>query len=305
MPHETTTATKDAWAPFSAPPPGYSLGGVVSVEPHSPALLPAPSVVTPPAFPGLALAIPADVANQIDALTRSALDGAGLAELPSFEELATETTFGPDAGRLAKAGLSRPLAASVARWGSALYHFGSRLADARTAAQWASDVNGRAVERREEVDATELIFIRKRAGQWGGGGLCADWRNRVADRPDIAPPERDATAAHARLVAYQLEGRLRHLLSTGGIPCRMAIALAATFDGAGWSETACMLAGEMTGAAMTAIAPGAFTAGPKLRRVTSGSAKREAAERARLESWIASAAHGAVRWAEQTWRITG
>lgn len=63
-----------------------------------------------------------------------------------------------------------------------------------------------------------------------------------------------------------------------------------------------MLAGEMTGAAMTAIAPGAFTAGPKHRCVTSGLAKREATERARLESWIASVAHDAVRWAEQTWR---
>lgn len=304
MLHETT-ATKDPWVPFSAPPPGHSIGGVVSVEPHSPALLPAPSIVASPAFPELSLAIPTEVANQIDALTRSALDGAGLADLPAFEELATETTFGPDAGRLAKAGLPRPLAASVARRGSALFHFGSHLADARTAAQWASDATGRAVERRDEVDAAELIFVRRRAGQWGGGGLCANWRSHIADRPDIAPPERDANAAQARLVAYQFEGRLRHLLTTGGIPCRMAVALAATFDGAGWSETACMLAGEMTGAAMTAIAPGAFIAGPKRRRVTSGSAKREAAERARLESWIASAAHGAVRWAEQTWRITG
>jgi hypothetical protein len=304
MPHETTTATKDAWAAFSAKPAGHLIGGVVTVNPNSPARLPAPSIVAPPAFPGLALAIPVDVANQIDALTRSALNGAGLADLPPFEELATETTFGPDAGRLVKAGLSRPIAASVARWGSALYHFGTRLADARMAAQWASDATGRAIERRDEVDAAELIFIRRRAGQWGGGGLCANWRGHVADRPDIAPPERDAKAAHSRLVAYQVEGRLRHLLSTGGIPCRMAVALAATFDGAGWSETACMLAGEMTGAAMTAIAPGAFTAGPKLRRMTSGLAKREATERARLESWIASVAHDAVRWAEQTWRIT-
>jgi hypothetical protein len=299
MLHKTVVVTKDAWAPFSAPPSGYSLGELAPVEQAT------PSVVAPPAFPGLSLAIPTEVASQIDALTRSALDGAGLADLPAFEELATETTFGPDAGRLAKAGLSRPLAASVARWGSALFHFGSRLADSRTVAQWASDATGRAVERRDEVDAAELIFVRRRAGQWGGGGLCANWRDRVADRSDIGPPERDGNAAHARLVAYQVEGRLRHLLSTGGIPCRMAIALAATFDGAGWSETACMLAGEMTGAAMTAIAPGAFTAGPKLRRVTSGSAKREAAERDRLESWIASTAHGAVRWAEQTWRITG
>ena len=124
----------------------------------------------------------------------------------------------------------------------------------------------------------------------------------MADRPDIAPPERDTNAAHSRLVAYQVEGRLRHLLTTGGIPCRMALALAATFDGAGWSEMSCMLAGEMTGAAMTAIAPGAFTTGPKRRLETSGLAKREATERARLESWIASMAHDAVRWAEQTWR---
>jgi hypothetical protein len=83
----------------------------------------------------------------------------------------------------------------------------------------------------------------------------------------------------------------------------MAVALAATFDGAGWSETACMLAGEMTGAAMTAIAPGAFIAGPKRRRVISGLAKREATERARLETWVAGVAHEAVRWAEQTWRV--
>ena len=134
--------------------------------------------------------------------------------------------------------------------------------------------------------------------------MCANWRDHVANRPDIAPPERDAKAAYTRLVAYQIEGRLRHLLSTGGIPCRMAVALAAIFDGAGWSETACMLTGEMTGAAMTAIAPGAFTPGPKLRRATPGLAKREATERARLESWIASVAHDAVRWAELTWRTT-
>lgn len=278
------------------------MGGVVTVEPNSPARLQAALIVGPSAFPGLALAIPVEVANQIDALTRSALDGAGLADLPAFEELATETTFGPDAARLGNAGLSRPLAASIARWGSALYHFGSRLADARTAAQWASDATGRAVERREEVDAAELIFVRRRASQWGGGGLCANWLNQIADRLDIAPPERDANAAHSRLVAYQVEGRLRHLLATGGIPCRMAVGLAATFDGAGWSETACMLVGEMTGAAMTAIAPGAFTAGPKLRRMSSGLAKRRAAELAQLESWIASVAHEAVRWAEHTWR---
>ena len=305
MLHETTAAEKDARAGFSARPAGHSIGGMVAVEPNLPAPPPAPSIIAPPAFPGLSLAIPADVSRQIDALTRSALDGAGLADLPAFEELATETTFGPDAGRLGKAGLSRPLAASVARWGSALFQVGSRLADARTAAQWASDATGRAVERREEADAAELMFIRRRAGEWGGGGLCADWRNRVANRPDIAPPERDTKATHSRLVAYQVEGRLRHLLTTGGIPCRMAVALAAIFDGAGWSETTCMLAGEMNGAAMTAIAPGAFTAGPKLRRVKSGSAKREATERARLESWTASVAHEAVRWAEQTWRITG
>jgi hypothetical protein len=306
MPQETTTATKNPWVILSAQTSRHSNGGKVAVEPCSTDRLTTPvdfCIVHPPAFPGLALAIPVDVAHQIDALTRSALVGASLADLPTFEELATERTFGPDAGRLVvNTGLSRSLAASVARWGSALYHLGTRLNDARTAAQWASDATRRAVERRDEVDAADLIFIRRRAGQWGGGGLCANWRNYVADRPDIAPPERDAKAAHTRLVAYQVEGRLRHLLSTGGLPCRMAVALAATFDGAGWSEMSCMLAGEMTGAAMTAIAPGAFTAGPKLRRKTSGMAKRETTERARLENWIASVAHDAVRWAEQAWR---
>lgn len=278
MPHKTTTATKDEWAAFSACPAGHSIGGVVTVEPNSPVPMPAPSIVAPPAFPGLSLAIPADVSRQIDALTRTALDGAGLADLPAFEELATETTFGPDVGRLTKAGLSRPLAASVARWGSAVYHFGTRLVDARSAAQWASDATVRAVERRGEVDAANLVYVRKVAGQWGGAGTHVCWRNDIATRPDIAPPERDAKAANARLVAYQVEGRLRHLLSTGGLPCRMAVGLAATFDGPGWSETACMIAGEMTGAQKHRLA------------------KREA------EKWIASVAHDAVRWAELTWR---
>jgi hypothetical protein len=303
MPQEAIITTNDAWAACSARPAGHSIGELVEVATRAPAPLPAPSTVTPQAFPGLALLIPVEVANQIDALTRSALDGAGLANLPAFEELATETTFGPDMGRLVKAGLGRPLAASVARWGSTLYHLSARLADARTAAQWASDATGRAVERRQEVDAANLVYIRKVAGQWGGAETHQRWRDDIATRPDIAPQERDATASQARLVAYQVEGRLRHLLTTGGIPCRMAVALAATFDGAGWSETACMLAGEMTGSAMTAIAPGAFIAGPNLRRMTSGLAKREAAERARLESWMASVAHDAVRWAEQTWRL--
>jgi hypothetical protein len=300
MQDDPTRTTKEAWAVFFARPAGHLIGAMLPAEPCSPARL--QSIVAPPSFPGLALAIPAAAANQIDALTRSAFDGPGLADLPAFEELATQTTFGPDAGRLVKAGLGRPLAASVARWGSALYHLGTRLSDARTTAQWASNATGRAVERRDKVDAAELIFIRSRAGQWGGADLCANWRNHIADRPEIAPPERDAKAAQARLVAYQVEGRLRHLLSTGGIPCRMALALAAIFDGAGWSETACMLAGEMTSATMIAIAPGAIAAGPKLRRVTAGVAKREATERARLESQIASLAHEAVRWAEQTWR---
>jgi beta-glucosidase len=56
------------------------------------------------------------------------------------------------------------------------------------------------------------------------------------------------------------------------------VGLAATFDGPGWSETACMIAGEMTGAQKHRLA------------------KREA------EKWIASVAHDAVRWAELTWR---
>lgn len=260
MPHVPTTATKDAWAVASNPPAG----------------LPAPHVVAPPAFPGLALAVPVDVADQIDALTRSALDGASLSGLPTFDGLATEATFGPDVGRLAKAGLSRPLAASLARWGSALYHLGTRLADARTAAQWASGKHQRAIDRRKEVDTANLVFVRKRAGQWGGAGIHQQWRDDITNRPDLAPPGRDADATQARLAAYRLEGRLRHLLVTGGIPCRMAVALAATFDGAGWSETACMLAGEMDR--------------PGTKPVIAG--------------WIASVAHDAVRWAELTWRTT-
>jgi hypothetical protein len=147
---------------------------------------------------------------------------------------------------MSKAGLSRPLAASVARWGSALYHFGTRLADARTAAQWASDATGRAIERREAVDAANLVYVRKIAGQWGGAETHQRWRDDIATRPEIAPPERDANAVHSRLVAYQIEGRLRHLFSVGGQPSRMAVGLAAIFDGAGWSETSCMLASEMT-----------------------------------------------------------
>lgn len=240
MPHETTT-TKDAWAAFSARLAGHSIGGMATVGTNSPAPLPAPSKVCPPAFPGLALAIPIEAANQIDALTKSALDGAGLADLPTFEELATETTFGPDVGRLVKAELGRPLAASVARWGSALYHLGTRLADARTAAQWTSDATGRAVERRQEVDAANLVYVRKVAGQWGGAGTHVCWRNDIASRPDIAPPERDAKATQARLVAYQVEGRLRHLLSTGGIPvARQSLWLRSSTGPAGRRRRACL-----------------------------------------------------------------
>jgi hypothetical protein len=55
-------------------------------------------------------------------------------------------------------------------------------------------------------------------------------------------------------------------------------------------------------ALFTLSATSAFAAGPKRRRVISGLAKREATERARLESWVAGVAHEAVRWAEQTWR---
>jgi hypothetical protein len=271
MSHEATTATKDPWAALSARLEGYSIGVVVKAEPGL-------SVVTPPAFPGLSLAVPAGVSRKIDALTRSSLDGAGLVDLPNFEDLATETTFGPDAGRLSRAGLSPPVAASVARWGSALYHFGSHLADARTAAQWASGKHQRAVDRRKKVDAANSLFVRSRSGQWGGAGVHQQWRDDVATRADIAPPERDTDAMQARLRVYQLEGRLRYLLCTGGLPCRMAVALAASFDGAGWSETACMLAGEMT---------------PLNAKV---------AECKRNTGWIASVAHDAVRWAELTWR---
>ena len=42
-------------------------------------------------------------------------------------DLAAETTFGPDAGRMVDAGLPKPLAVSVGRWGSGLYHFATRL----------------------------------------------------------------------------------------------------------------------------------------------------------------------------------
>jgi hypothetical protein len=80
MPHETATITKDTWATFSARPAAHSIGGLVTVEPNSSAHVPVPSIVAPPAFPGLPLAIPVEVANQIEALTKSALDGAGLAE---------------------------------------------------------------------------------------------------------------------------------------------------------------------------------------------------------------------------------
>jgi hypothetical protein len=66
----------------------------------------------------------------------------------------------------------------------------------------------------------------------------------------------------------------------GGLPVAWAVALAATFDGAGWSETACMLAAEMA-------PPGA-----------------KPVERTRTAGWVASLAHDAARWAEQSWRMT-
>jgi hypothetical protein len=54
---------------------GIRLGGVVMVKPNSPARLPAPSIVAPPAFPGLALAVPVEVANQIEASLELARQG--------------------------------------------------------------------------------------------------------------------------------------------------------------------------------------------------------------------------------------
>lgn len=71
MPQETTTATKNPWVILSAQTSRHSIGGKVAVEPCSTAPLPAPSTVAPPAFPGLALAIPLEVSNQIDAMALS------------------------------------------------------------------------------------------------------------------------------------------------------------------------------------------------------------------------------------------
>lgn len=276
MPYETTTAT-DAWAVFSARPAGHLIGGVLTVEPSSPARL--ISIVAPPAFPGLALAIPTQVANQIDALTRCAI-----AALMDPNDLAAETTFGPDAGRMVDAGLPKPLAVSVARWGSGLYHFATRLRKVRDAVAWNEGRQARADKLKAAADRVDDEAVRRHRTGWGAWNMetaltVRAKRLELAATALTAPAPGEAQdATITRQEAYQLEGRLRHLLATGGIPCRAAIALAAAFDGAGWSETAVMLASEMT---------------PR------GAGK---AERLKVERWIASTAHDAVRWAEQTWR---
>jgi hypothetical protein len=75
-----------------------------------------PSRVALPDFPGTVLSLPPGTGAVIDGLTMVTLD---TANLPSFEYLAAQTIFGPDAGRLMQAGLDARGAASVARWGSA------------------------------------------------------------------------------------------------------------------------------------------------------------------------------------------
>jgi len=238
-------------------------------------------IVHPPAFPRIALAIPTETAGQIDALTLSALGPGLTGDLPTVEELATYTTFGPSADRMIAVGLSPSLACSVARWGSTLYRLATRINDICELTQWHRGKAARAAERQARASQFMARVGVRAATNWGGMKLASDTRDTLASQMDVPIPKHDGEAIQARLTTYQLEGRIRYLLSTGGLPCRMAVAQAALFDGAGWEETALMLAGEMT------------------------PLKAKISERNAATKWVQSVAHDAVTWAERAWRVSG
>jgi len=191
-----------------------------------------PSRVALPDFPGTVLRLPPDTGAVIDGLTMVTLD---TANLPSFEYLAAQTIFGPDAGRLMQAGLDARGAASVARWGSALFHLATALHDARNTTGWHAKKHIRDLARQKAVDAVDDVLMRKCVGQWGGTDAAQAIKDHRLTRADIEPAK---GGAEARMAVYQFQGRVDRLMRP------LPIGLAALLDPTGWAETRLMLIGE-------------------------------------------------------------
>ena len=165
-----------------------------------------PSRIALPDFPGTVLSLPPDAGAVIDSLTMVTLD---TANLPSFDYLAAQTIFGPDAGRLMQAGLDARGAASVARWGSALFHLATALHDARNTTDWHAKKHIRDLARRKAVDAVDDVLMRKRVGQWGGTDAAQAIKVHRLTRADIEPAK---GGAEARMAVYQFQGRVDRLM---------------------------------------------------------------------------------------------
>jgi hypothetical protein len=185
---------------------------------------------------GLTLALPRRIAA-IDGLTQAALGNA----LPSFGDLATQTSFGPSCVRLQASGLDRGTAHAVARWGSALYHLATRLPDARGRAEHHSEKHARDLKRRAAADRIDDMVVRSRVGQWGGLEFAIRIRDARMDRTDIEP-EDNTEGRMARMEVHQLAGRAHALLASPA--GRQALSLAMRHDPAGWADTAALLVGE-------------------------------------------------------------
>jgi hypothetical protein len=98
----------------------------------------------------------------IDGLTQAALDTADVAVgLPSFGDLATQTTFGPSCVRLQASGLDR---ARLMRWGGSAL-LATRLPDARGRAEHHSGKQARDLARRAAADRIDHMVVRSRVGQ--------------------------------------------------------------------------------------------------------------------------------------------
>ena len=200
------------------------------------------AAVVPPDHPGLTLALPRHTGAVIDGLTQAALDTADVAVgLPSFGDLATQTTFGPSCVRLQASGLDRGTAHAVARWGSALYHLATRLPDARGRAEHHSGRQARDLARRAAADRVDDLVVQSRVGQWGGLELATRIRDARMDRPDIEP-EDNTEGRMARMEVHQLTARAHALLASPA--GRQALTLAMRHDPAGWADTAALLVGE-------------------------------------------------------------
>jgi hypothetical protein len=254
------------------------------------------SIVRPPGFPGLELAVPHDAAAGIEMLVEDALGDTvssvenSLLDLPTPDMLNVETVFGPSYSRLVKTGLDDATAKGIARWGGAVFFISNRLAEAREQLDWHTD-RVRAAERRKAKDAVDMRLASRVVGQWGGTEGAQSLRDQIHER-GTKPPKPDRDGLNARLAVATLEGRLNYLLSTGGASSRAAIGLAALLDPRGWGEIAALVAGS-------ALALPVSTA---VALATGGEARAKANPEMQAREWLDCLAYDAIRGLVTTWR---